>query len=135
MKDSFGSLILTAMNDQSTFAKHNLTDYINTTTIFGGIKRTIISKDFKGGKISNLFGSTEIDLSNADMTGIVVLDISQAFGEIKLAVPHDWHVETDLSHFCSVEEDFRPLGQRFEHHEKVLVLKGHSAFAVVELEN
>ena len=68
------------MNFQPTIIP-NAEDHLDATTIFGGIKKTILSKDFKGGKVSNWFGSTELDFTNADLNGVAILDISQAFGE------------------------------------------------------
>lgn len=110
-------------------------DHINTSTVFGAISRAILSKDFKGGKIRNLFGSTELDFTYADINGVAVLDISQAFGEVTLVVPADWRVEEDLSHFCSVVDEDRCYDNRGYSSNKVLLLKGMSVFAVVDVVN
>jgi predicted membrane protein len=119
------------MVNQSASSQYNPADYINSTTVFGGINKTIISKNFKGGKINNLFGGTEIDFTHADINGVVVLDISQVFGETKLTVPIDWRVETDLSQFFSEVDDKRT--KTYLHTTKVLVLKGVSVFAGVDV--
>jgi predicted membrane protein len=121
------------MNILSGTITTNREDYLNTTTIFGGVKRTILSKDFKGGHIQNIFGSTELDFTYADITGIVTLDISQAFGEITIAVPADWRVETDLVHFCSVVDEDRTYNNRGYNSSKVLLLKGVSVMAVIDV--
>lgn len=113
----------------------NSEDYITATTVFGGIERTVLSKDFKGGKIRNLFGGTELDLSQAGLNGIAVLDISQAFGETTITVPSDWRIETDLSQFCAVVDDYRNNIYRTKSSEKILVLKGTSFCASVEIQN
>jgi len=110
-------------------------EYINTSTLFGAINRAILSKNFKGGKVRNLFGSTELDFTYADITGVVTLDISQAFGEVTLVVPADWRVEEDLSHFCSVVDEDRCYNNRGYSSNKVLLLKGLSIFAVVDVVN
>ena len=34
-------------------------DFVDSTSIFGGAKKIIISKNFKGGDIVNIFGGTE----------------------------------------------------------------------------
>lgn len=114
---------------------NNTEDFINTSTIFGCVQRTILSKNFKGGKVTNLFGSTELDFTYADITGIAELDISQAFGEITLAVPADWRVEADIAHFCSVVDEDRCYTNRGYSSNKVLLLKGLSVFAVVDVVN
>jgi predicted membrane protein len=110
-------------------------NFINTTAIFGGVQRTILSKEFKGGKIRNFFSSTELDFTQADIDGIVELDISQAFGEITIAVPADWRVEADLAHICSVVDEDRAYERRGFNSKKVLLLKGLSIFAVVDVVN
>jgi hypothetical protein len=107
-------------------------DYLNSTTIFGGVDKTILSKDFKGGKIVNLFGSTELDFSQADMSGLAVLDISQAFGETTITIPSDWRIETDISQLMATIDDYR--NNKYQRNaDKVLVLTGRSVCANVEI--
>lgn len=120
------------MNFESTVIP-NSEDYIHTSSLFSGIKKTVLSKDFKGGKVSNLFGSTELDFTNADLTGAAVLDISQAFGEVTIAVPRDWHVETDISQLMAVVDDYREKAFRPKQSDKVLVIKGTSLCASIEI--
>jgi hypothetical protein len=120
------------MNFHSTVIP-NVDDHINTTTIFGETKRIILSKDFKGGKISNVFGATELDFTHADLTGVAVLDISQGFGEVKITVPADWRIDSDLSQVFAVVDDNRNNVYQTKSSDKVLVLKGVSIFAGVEI--
>ena len=109
-------------------------NYINSTAIFSGIDKSIISKDFKGGKIVNVFGSTELDFTQADMNGMAVLDISQAFGEMTITIPADWCVETDISQLMAVVDDYR--NNKYQKNlDKVLVLKGRSVCANLEIWN
>ena len=108
-------------------------DHINTTAIFGEIKKTIISKDFKGGKVNNLFGTTKLDFTHTGLTGVAVLDISQCFGEVKVMVPSDWRIESDLSQIFAVVEDNRDNVYQTNKSDKVLVIKGTSVFAQVEI--
>jgi predicted membrane protein len=110
-------------------------NYIVAETLFGSIERTIISKDFKGGRIRNLFGGTELDLTQSELKGAAVLDISQAFGQTTLTVPGDWRVVTDLSQVMAVVEDYRNDVYKTKNSEKVLILKGTSFCANVEIQN
>ncbi len=119
------------MNAQSTILNAQVSDYLNTTAIFGGVKKAIISKDFKGGKINNLFGETILDFTCADISGVVVLDISQAFGEINLTVPTNWQVETDISQFLAATRDVTQPKKS----SKILVITGNSAFAALNIAN
>lgn len=113
----------------------NSEDYIIAETLFGSIERTVISKDFKGGRIRNLFGGTELDLTQSELKGAAVLDISQAFGQTTLTVPGDWRVVTDLSQVMAVVEDYRNDIYKTKNSEKVLILKGTSFCANVEIQN
>ncbi len=113
----------------------NPSDYINTTVVFGEIKNTVISKDFKGGKISSLFGATKLDFTHADINGVVVLDISQAFSETKIRVPRDWRVEADQTLFLATIEDKRIDIAQNINAGKVLILTGTSIFGVVSIKN
>ncbi|WP_177183884.1 LiaF domain-containing protein [Mucilaginibacter sp. OK283] len=110
-------------------------DSINTATIFGEIKRTIVTKDFKGGNVKNVFGDIELDFTGADINGTAVLNISQLFGQVTIAVPVDWQVEADVTHILSEMEDDRSYLIRKQRSNKVLTLTGLSVFAAVEIVN
>jgi len=113
----------------------NPADYINSTVVFGEIKNTIISKDFKGGRIASLFGATKLDFTNADINGVVVLDISQAFSETKIRVPRDWRVEADQTLLLATIEDKRIDIAQNINASKVLILTGTSLFGVISIKN
>jgi predicted membrane protein len=108
---------------------------ININSVFSSIDKPMISKDFKGGKINNMFASTELDLSDADLTGMAVLNVSQLFGEITLIVPADWHVETDISQLFATVDDYRENKYSARNSDKVLAIKGTSVFANIEIHN
>ena len=111
-------------------------DYVNTTVVFGEIKNTIISKDFKGGRVSSLFGAKKLDFTNADINGVVVvLDISQAFSETKIRVPRDWRVEADQTLLLATIEDKRLDVAQNINASKVLILTGTSLFGVISIKN
>jgi len=120
------------MNQATTYT-HNVDDYIDTTIVFGEINKTIISKDFKGGSIHNIFGATELDFSYADISGVVVIDVTLAFGELKLRVPANWRVETDVTQFCAAIEDKRRDMSQTVNTSKILVITGMSAFAAIKI--
>ncbi len=110
-------------------------DHINISSIFSGIERNVLSKDFKGGRISNVFGSTELDFTHADMTGTATLDISQTFGAITITIPDDWHIETDMSQLFAVVDDYRDNKYQTRNSEKILLIKGTSVCASLEIHN
>jgi hypothetical protein len=113
----------------------NLTgdDFLDATSIFGGVKKTILSKNFRGGDITNIFGGSEIDLTMADIDGRVVLDITQLFGGTKIIVPPHWQVVSNLSAVFAGVDDKRLRKVGAGDNSKILVLEGISIFAGVEI--
>ena len=114
------------------FDRHH-SDYLSTSAFFGEVRKTVISKNFKGGAVTNVFGETVLDLSNADISGVVILDISLAFGEVNIFVPPTWRVETDLSQFLATTRDKRSAASDAIQADKTLVLAGKSVFGAVQV--
>lgn len=108
-------------------------DHIQASSIFSGVNRKILSKNFQGGSITCVFGGAEIDMTQADIQGRVVIRIDQVFGGIKLKVPPDWIVQNEINGvFHGVDEKRNP--QSFTANpSKTLVLKGDSIFAGIEI--
>jgi predicted membrane protein len=121
------------MNNSAQSALNDTDNYLHTTAIFGGINRTILSKEFKGGSVINVCGGTKLDFTYADLTGPAILDISQAFGETQIIIPNDWRVETHVTHFCSITEDNRQYSNMASDNNKVLIIKGISFFAKIDI--
>jgi predicted membrane protein len=108
-------------------------DYLNATAFFGGVNKTILSKNFMGGDITNVFGGTELDFTQADIHGRVVIDITQLFGGTKIIVPSNWHVIPDLAAVFAGVDDKRIKHAQLNTTDKVLVLKGVSLFAGINI--
>jgi hypothetical protein len=72
------------------------TQEIDLVNIFGGQNLVSSADPFYGGKITNAFGGTVLDLRKATPapTG-VYLDALIAFGGLELVVPHGWRVSFD----------------------------------------
>jgi hypothetical protein len=115
--------------NQSTFRGD---EFLDAVSIFGGVKKTILSKNFKGGEIVNVFGGAELDFTQADIQGRVVIDITQIFGGTKIIVPSNWQVVSDLAAvFASVDD--KRINRGVLDNDKILVLKGVSIFAGVDV--
>jgi len=68
-------------------------DFIDDFNILSGSDKTVTSEFFKGGKITTIFGGTDINLRNSKLAeGIHTLEITTIFGGIDLYVPKDWNV-------------------------------------------
>jgi len=99
-------------------------DFVDSTSIFGGAKKNIFSKSFKGGDIVNIFGGTDLDLTQADFNGTAVLELTTIFGGTKLIIPSNWSIKSDAVIIFGGVEDKRKMQTINENPEKTLVLKG-----------
>ena len=108
-------------------------DYLDAVSIFGGVKKTIFSKNFRGGEIVNIFGGAELDFTQADINGRIIIDITQIFGGTKIIVPSNWQVVSDMAAVFASVDDKRIKTTVNGDSNKVLVLKGVSIFAGVEV--
>lgn len=111
-------------------------DIIDSTVVFGGIKKNIISKNFRGGESVTVFGGTELNLMQADITGPVVLELTQVFGGTKLIVPPHWKVQSrDMVAILGGIDDKRPMlgNPQGDENEKLLILKGTCMLGGIEI--
>jgi predicted membrane protein len=109
-------------------------DFVESTAIFGGVHKKIVSKNFKGGDITSIMGGTELDLTQADFTGVVKLDVTQVMGATKILVPPHWEVRSEVAAFFAGYEDKRQQ-PAVTNPDKVLILQGASVFGGIELKN
>lgn len=111
-------------------------DIVESTTIFGGVKKNIISKNFKGGEIVCVFGGTEINLINADIEEKAILDITQIFGGTQLIIPSNWNVKSEMTAILGGIEDKRDINiSSIESNKKTLIIRGTSIFAGIDIKN
>lgn len=110
-------------------------DFIDSTSIFGGSKKTILSKDFKGGDIVNIFGGTELNLTQADIKSKAELEITTVFGGMKLVVPSNWEVKSEVVTIFGGLEDKRSIQPGSEGSGKTLLLKGTVIFGGIDIKS
>lgn len=108
-------------------------DVLQSTTIFSGTNKVILSKNFRGGTVTTIFGGTELNFMQADINGEVVLDITTMFGSIELVVPSHWDVKLDVNTIFGGIEDKRMVVPADAN--KILVLKGSCIFGGVDLKS
>ena len=108
-------------------------DWIDSVSIFGGIKRNIMSKNFKGGDIVNIFGGAEINLMQADFNQAAVLDVTQIFGGTKIMLPPHWIVQSEMAAIFGGIEDQRPQQITSETTGKIIIIKGTSIFGGISI--
>jgi len=111
-------------------------EMIDVNSFFSGVKKTVINKSFKGGQIYNIFGGVDLDLSQSDIDGIIVIDITQVFGGVKLIVPSHWEVKNEVvSILGGIEDKRRNLSALNIAEGKTLIIKGTSAFAGIDIKS
>lgn len=109
-------------------------DVIDITAVFGGVKKSLLSKTFKGGDVTTFMGGAEINLSQADFTGKVMIDCFNMFGGTKLIVPPDWEVQSDIVTIFGGVDDKRPPAAS-PSPGKVLYLDGTCLFGGLEIKS
>ena len=109
-------------------------DYIDATSIFAGVHKKVLSKNFKGGDVTTVMGGAEIDLTQADFTGTIHLDITQIMGGTKIIVPAHWEVRTNVTAVLAGFEDKRQQ-PAVANPDKILVIDGTSILGGIELKN
>jgi predicted membrane protein len=109
-------------------------DKIDVTAVFGGVKKNMLSKTFKGGDIVAVMGGAEINLTQADFTGKVMIDCFNMFGGTKLVIPPDWEVQSDIVAIFGGVDDKRPPVSNAAP-DKILYLDGTCLFGGIEIKS
>jgi len=111
-------------------------DVLNATAIFGSVNKAIMSKNFKGGDVTAIFGGATLNFMKADING-AVMDITTVFGGCEIIVPANWKVQVDITTILGGVEDKRYMGQQIPNGpiEKLLILKGTCLLGGVEIKS
>ncbi|MBS1736634.1 MAG: hypothetical protein JSS98_08555 [Bacteroidetes bacterium] len=119
---------------KKTYSGEDLSgEHIDLHAVFGGVKKNIVSKNFKGGRIVSFMGGADINLMQADIQQPVVLEIHNLFAGTQIVIPSNWQLKNEISAIFGGVEDKRPI-QNLSHDDgKVLVLKGSCVFGGIEI--
>jgi predicted membrane protein len=109
-------------------------DRIESVSVFGGVKKNIVSKNFQGGEIVNFFGGCEINLMQADIKGRAKIEVVQVFGGTKIIVPANWTIHSEMVAVFGGIEDKRPP-QLNAIPDKILVIEGTSIFGGIDIKS
>jgi len=112
-------------------------DYIDYIHIFSGGERQIVSDNFRGGKVTAVFGGSEIDLTRATLApGVSELEIACVFGGTTIIVPDDWNVKIEVVPVLGGFGDQRKLipGRSIDT-SKQLIIKGAVVFGGGEVKS
>ncbi|MDE3213489.1 MAG: hypothetical protein KGM98_09670 [Bacteroidota bacterium] len=108
-------------------------EYVEINAVFSGVKKNILSKNFKGGSITSFMGGTELNLQKAEIQGPIVLEVNNIFGGTKLVLPSHWDVKNEVTAVFGGIEDKRGFNGNNPDPGKSLILKGSCIFGGVEI--
>jgi predicted membrane protein len=131
-------LDVTATTSWQGFTKNksvDSNDEFKISSIFSGVKRNIITKNFKQGQITCIFGGAEIDMTQADMQDSSVIRLDIAFGGVEILVPANWVVQNEIQGMFHGVEDKRYNNVGTIDASKMLILRGSCLFGGVEIKS
>jgi len=110
-------------------------DLIDEFNLFGGSEKIINSSNFRGGKITSIFGGTDLNLQNSRLAeGENALDVFVLFGGVDLRMPNNWIIKNNVTTILGGFSDKRVIPQNeVEEESKVLRLKGTIIFGGGEI--
>ncbi len=111
-------------------------DYLDDVDVFGGGDRVIGSKQFKGGKLTHIFGGSKYDFTHAELApGRINLDVLLVFGGTKLIIPEGWNVRLEVTSIFGGFSDKRVRSLLVSDEENYLVITGVCLFGGGEVVN
>ncbi len=119
----------------STFVSESEDDYIDSTSIFGSDKKIVLSKNFKGGEVTNVFGGSDIDLTQSDIQGRCELEVTAIFGGCTLVIPSNWVIRSEATTIFGGISDKRKMLLNSDVQAKTLIIKGTVLFGGIEIKS
>ncbi len=108
-------------------------DTMDINAVFAGVKKNILSKNFRGGEITTFMGGAEVNFMQADFKGRITIDANNIFGGTKLIIPPNWNVQSEINAIFGGVEDKRQISNVTVDPDKVIVLDGNCVFGGIEI--
>jgi hypothetical protein len=110
-------------------------DFIDEVAIFGGGEKIVTSDNFKGGKLTTIFGGSDIILNHCQLApGVNEIEVFAMFGGWTLRVPPNWHVKSEVVAVFGGISDKRYLGGDIvRDNTRQLIIKGFVMFGGGEI--
>lgn len=126
--------IVFLLRNRETGEKKDTSDAnkIDEAVIFSGSKKTYSSQAFEGGKISAMFGGTELDMREAKPVDGAVIDLFVMFGGAEIKIPANWNVVVETSPIFGGVSDER---DKVAKDGPTIKLKGTVIFGGVEIKS
>lgn len=122
-------------NNSFSKAENNSPDFLNDFNFFSGTERRITTQNFKGGKVTNVFGGGNYDFLSAEMAeGDNYFEVTNIFGGVKIIAPSNWKIQFDvISIFGGFADKRRNVPEVNLNAGKILHIKGISFFGGGEI--
>lgn len=111
-------------------------DFLKVDSVFSGVQRKVVSKNFQGGKVACVFGGADINLTQADINGKVEIKFDVVFGGAKIIVPPHWNIYNQIDGAFHGVDDKRKFNSAVViDPEKILILRGSVVFGGIEIKS
>jgi predicted membrane protein len=110
---------------------------VDAVAVFGGFKRKLQTKQFRGGRVMAMFGGYQLDLRNAEISEPqAILEATSVFGGGEIRVPETWNVVIEATGiFGGYSDDRHVLDSELPPNAKKLIIRGVALFGGVEVKN
>lgn len=126
---AIGASLILKKTSHKDYEKKNIDgdlDFVDELAVFGGAERMVTSKQFKGGKLTSIFGGTDLNLMNANLNhGTNVLDVFILFGGCDIRVPSDMNVKVKVTAiFGGFSDERKMIAENDANNGKELIVQG-----------
>lgn len=125
--------------DKSQNASTSDQEYVDDVAIFSGSTKKINTQNFRGGRMTAIFGGSEVNLTRSRLApGRNFLNVFFMFGGSEIIVPSDWNVVIEATPIFGGFSDERYVSkdlQSIENTDSVLIIKGLVIFGGAEIKS
>jgi len=116
---------------------HDNTDQVNYFTLFSSLQTNNQAQDFKGGSVAAVFGGSEVNFRQAQMSDQgAVLELTAVFGGIDIIVPNHWKVQvTGTPIFGGWENKTTYHAENENDNEQILKVNCIAVFGGITIKN
>ncbi|MFT7020739.1 MAG: putative membrane protein [Cyclobacteriaceae bacterium] len=102
--------------------------------IFGGGNQIVSSPSLQGGRITSIFGGSEVDLRQSKAESGAIIEVTTIFGGSDITVPPDWKIKNQVTAILGGFEDKR-TNISHDDDAPVIVIKGLTLFGGGEIKS
>ncbi|MFT5953697.1 MAG: putative membrane protein [Cyclobacteriaceae bacterium] len=109
-------------------------NYFEAMNIFGGGNQIVSSPSLQGGRITSIFGGSEVDLRQSKAESGAIIEVTTIFGGSDITVPPDWKIKNQVTAILGGFEDKR-TNISHDDDAPVIVIKGLTLFGGGEIKS